>query len=234
MKISIAFHYYNRKNLLLNTLNTIVQSSFKDIEIIIVDDASDVEHQIFDLPSIFKQFDFKIFAFKKEEKWWTCPVIPANKSIAMCTGDVIVIQNPECMHIGDVLSDINNRIKKNDYLVYATKTNDKWYQHSIHSNRCLNFCVACLKEDLLDLGGFDERYAYGIWYGDDDLILRVRRKNMNIISIDNPYVFHQWHETMQVKQNTNQICDEALYKHVLYNESGYKVKNSFLQDEVKI
>jgi len=103
-----------------------------------------------------------------------------------------------------------------------------WYQHSICNNRCLNFCVAIYKSDMLDLGGFDERYGWGHSYGDDDFILRVRRKNMNIIQIDNPYVLHQKHDSMAWIPPSNNLHGQKLYEYVRDNELGYKIKNSFL------
>ena len=74
---------------------------------------------------------------------------------------------------------------KNDY-VLDNKNNvgfsiekGGWYQHSILNNRCLNFCTAITKKDLLELGGFDERFSNGLAYGDNEFILRITRKNMN-------------------------------------------------------
>jgi glycosyltransferase involved in cell wall biosynthesis len=244
MKISIIILYYNRRPQLLNTLKSIQSSSLKnDTEVIIIDDASDKKHEIIDLPSLYPDLNFKIYSFKKEEKWWSCPVVPVNKGISMATGDNILLLCAECMLVGDVLKDIQDRIKENDYLVYATFALDKessekinysqlkgmWYQHSIHNNRGFNFCSAMTRKDMLDLGGFDERYGWGVSYGDDDFILRVKRKGMNIIPIDNPLCFHQWHESMQVKPSSNNISDEELYQKVLNEEVGnYKIKNSFL------
>lgn len=248
MKISIAIQYFNRRKLLLNTLDSIQKTSLdkKDIELIIVDDASNPEHQINDISLLYPDLNIKLFSFTKEEKWWSCPVIPINKGIAMSTGDVIVLLCGECMFVGDILKDVQDRIKKNDYLVYATFALDKessekieninysevrgmWYQHSIYNNRGFNFCSAMTREDMLDLGGFDERYGWGVAYGDDDFLLRVNRKGMNIIPVDNPLCFHQWHESMLVKPSSDNISDEKLYHKVLNEETNnYKIKNSFL------
>jgi hypothetical protein len=123
------------------------------------------------------------------------------------------------------------------YLV-DNKFEGNWYQHSIHKNNCYNFCTAIMREDLLDLGGFDERYAGGVEYGDNDFILRVRRKGMNVISVDEPMLYHQNHEGMSYSnfkekvstQRVNNFTGALLYNHVLKNESGYKVKNSYLEN----
>ena len=245
MIFSIVIQYYNRRDLLLNTILSISKSTLiSNSEIIIVDDASDDIHKINDICNVFPNLNITLFEFSKRDKWWSCPVLPANKGLAEATGDIIILQGAEIYHTSDILLDVKNRITPNDYLVYATLAltqNDtqniqsgiyeskQWYQHSIYRNRCLNFCTAILRDDLLDLGGFDERYAHGIWYGDDDFLLRIKRKQMNIISIDSPYTLHQYHTTMQQNPTTGQLCDKELYEYVLHNETGYKVKNSFLK-----
>lgn len=247
MKISIIIQYYNRKLLLYNTIDSISKSaSFNgDTELLVIDDASDSEHSISDINQVYPNFNIKLITFTKEEKYWSCPVIPINKGIASATGDVIIIQGAEIYHMGDILKDIENRVAPNNYLVYASYALPKgvtvhdniskyhiacrvlddggWYQHSIYNNRKYNFCTAILRDDLLDMGGFDERYAYGTSYGDDDFILRVDRKGMNVITIDDPYTYHQYHPGMQ-----GHPSDYTLYQHVLNNENNYKVKNSFL------
>jgi len=258
MKISVAIQHFNRKNLLLNTLNSIQKTSLdkKDIEIIIVDDASNPEHQVDNLSLLYPDLNLKIFSFSREEKWWGCPVIPLNKGIAMATGDVVVLLCAECMFVGDILLDIKNRIKNNDYLVYATLSltpedsiklsnmsydqilTDRflpnnssgmtggWYQHSVFRNSCFNFCSAITRKDLLELGGFDERFGWGTSHGDDDFLLRVRKKGMNVIPVDDPMTYHQYHPTMISPSPSNNLKDNNLFE-ITRNESGFKVKNSF-------
>ena len=243
MRVSILMTYYNRRKLLINTLNSISKYiKDRDIEIIIIDDASDKTELIEDIPIVYSHLNIVIYRFEKDNKTWACPVIPANKGISLCTGDVVILQGAEIFHNGDIISDVLNRIKPNDYLVYGcfafrhpnfdltgdnqdycTDENGVWYQHSIHSPRCFNFCTAIMREDLWDLGGFDERYARGTNYGDDDFILRVRRKGMNVIQIDNPYVYHQFHPWGKI------VSNRGLYEYVLNYETNYRVKNSFLK-----
>lgn len=266
MKISIVTQYYNRRNQFLKTLNSFKDTSFplSDLEIIIVDDASNEEHQITDIIELFPEIDIKIYSFIKEDKWWSCPVIPINKGLSMATGDVIVLHCAECMFIGDVLLDISNRIKSNDYLVYGTlsipkelseafdhipydylKTNpfisvpgSCWYQHSQKNNNCYNFCTAILREDLLNkLGGFDERFAFGFDSGDLDFIRRVKEIGMNVISIDDPLTYHQWHppylwSEFIERTDVSNLSGYSLYDYIVKNEpNNYKVNNSFIGNE---
>ncbi len=267
MKISIVLLHYNRKNLLIKTLDSIMNSSVSknDLEVILIDDASVEEHSIKEIDSLFPELKFKTHFFNYEEKWWLCPVIPLNKGISMATGDVVVLLCGECMLIGDVILDIKQRIKPNDYLVYATLSLTKeethnisslsysevlnlnpeghmWYQHSVHHNSQLNFCTAICKSDLDELGGFDERYGWGVDFGDVDFLQRIKRKGMNITSIDNPLTYHQHHEKVIYIETAerrhkfppkNQIVDKKLYDYVLANEpNNIKVVNSFTSMKV--
>ena len=51
MRLSIVIPYYNRRDKLLNVLKSIDFSY--PIEVVLVDDGSDKEHQVFDLPGIY-------------------------------------------------------------------------------------------------------------------------------------------------------------------------------------
>jgi len=268
MKISIVVQYYNRRKQFINTLDSIKQTSMSlnDIEVIVVDDASDDENSISDIHLLYPDINITVYSFKKEDKWWSCPVIPINKGISMASGDVILLLCAECLFVGDILSDIKNRIKPNDYLVYSTLaiseeitniipsisynnlTSDlfkgDWYQHSIHNNKCYNFCTALLKQDLYRLGGFDERFAAGYDSGDLDFIWRVREIGMNIESIDYPLTYHQWHppylfDEFSQKDNISNLTGYSLHRYIVENESeklkqtGFKcaiVENSFIRD----
>jgi hypothetical protein len=99
-----------------------------------------------------------------------------------------------------------------------------WYQHSIYNNRQLNFCTAILRKDLLELGGFDERFSNGRAWGDNEFITRIRRKKMNIISIDDYIVYHQYHEP---NLDNSYDPNQNLFNLIL-TEDIIKVKNSFI------
>ena len=236
--------YYNRKKLLENTLYTIQDSDFKDLEIIIVDDASCSEEKINDAIKNYN-LDIKLIEINQKEKSWTNPCIPNNIGFKQASGDVIVLQNPECVYRGNILKHVNDNIKKNTYINYACYSLDKnltemirpdytiilpkdkvalengvigWYNHSSFKKTCFNFCSAILKEDLYELGGFDERYANGIAYDDNELLTRIQKKKMNIVTVDFPFVMHQFHE---------QVADENFVK------EGMNINYSLWQKTLK-
>lgn len=124
MKISIATSYYNRRPQFINTLKTIQQSKQIDnLELIVVDDCSNDEHRIDDLPTIYPFL--KVIRLESDDRWYTNPCVPFNKAIHAATGDIIVLQNPECLHVGDILSDIVNKINDDVYLTYSVYSLDK-------------------------------------------------------------------------------------------------------------
>ena len=89
----------------------------------------------------------------------------------------------------------------------------------------MNFCTAIHRDDLLDLGGFDERFSNGIGGGDMEFLLRIYRKGMNIKSIDDYFVYHQYHEpTVYLSHDPN----HSLYYDIVLKEDIIHVKNSYI------
>lgn len=208
--ISVVMTYFARKALLDLTLKSITQSIVKDFEIIIVDDGSPE-------PLVCNQA--RVIRIDPENKWWHNPCIPYNIGFKEAKGDIIVIQNPECFHHNDVLLYAKNNTKPNIYLSFACyainpqqtidfkrgvcpefehkmfggKEKNGWYNHSGHYNRGLHFCSSITRGDLDALGGFDERYANGVSFDDDAFIREIKRRDMDVQIIDEPFVIHQYH-----------------------------------------
>jgi GT2 family glycosyltransferase len=222
--ISIATTYYNRKNQFINTLKSLQKSSIKDFEVIVVDDASDDDQRIEDLQNEFKFL--KVFRINKNEKKFHNPCIGFNLAFSKCSGDVIIIQNAECLHYSDILKLTLEKITNNNYLSFAcysidNETTEKinklkdisntkdvvnflpirqdingkngWYNHGIYRPTGLHFCSAITKKNLKQLNGFDERYAEGNCYDDNEILHRIKNKNLQIDFINDGIVIHQYH-----------------------------------------
>ena len=183
--ISIVMAYFNRKAQLEKTLVSIRDSEVKDYEIVIVDDASDE-------PLVCEEA--RVIRIEKEDKWWINPCIPFNIGFKEAKGDIVIIQNPECEHKGDILKYVTENISDGRYISFACYAEKKniWFNHSKYRPVGYHFCSAITIDELQLIGGFDERYALGVSYDDDDFIRKVRR-NMEVWLIDNPYVLHQYH-----------------------------------------
>jgi mannosyltransferase OCH1-like enzyme/GT2 family glycosyltransferase len=228
--------FYNRQALLDKTLESIHQSAIKDYELIIVDDASDV-------PLVCDEA--KIIRVEKKDKWYTCSAVAFNRAFREATGDIIIIQNPECYHIGDVLAYATKNIKENTYLSFGcyaptkiettnfhngimpglfnyefnSKTWNGWYNHTVYRPVAYHFCSAIMRSDLDRIGGFDERYSRGMAYDDDDFIRRIERMGMNVKIVNDPYVIHQYHTHFEFEGNSKWRPLHALNCYVF--KTGY-------------
>ena len=218
--ISIAMAYKNRKSQLIKTLESIESQSYKDIEVIIIDDNSDEEHKIADLK--FK-FPF-VTVMTMGKNPYKNPCIVYNTAFSFCSGDVVIIQNPECLHVGELIQSVADNIDDSKYLSYACynagehlvdrlhSAQDKkdfilslpqdfnpekdtitWYNHSKYRKTDFHFTTAITRKNLESLSGFDERFKQGMEFDDDDFKRRVIRKGLEIVNIDDPFSVHQHH-----------------------------------------
>lgn len=267
MKISIVTAFYNRRELFLTTLKSISASPHKrDVEIIVVDDASIAQEQIDDVPSLF-DLDITVVKVRSEDKWWRNPCIPFNMAFNRARGEVIIIQNPECVHCGDILGTALNQIQPNTYLNFGCYSADQeltrrvqavdfsapkpgarlqaalkpmvnrgtvgdaetgWYNHSQHKANRLHFCSAITRQDLEALGGFDDRYANGMAFDDNDLLTRIIRKGMAVKVVDDPFVIHQFHGATNYAGNAPAYQrNSALFQNVTMKETSPRVYSRY-------
>lgn len=115
--ISIATTYFNRKAALWKTLKTLEKSSVKDFELVIVDDGSAPDERIEDFARAFNFM--RLLRIEPEDKDYINPCVPFNLAIAKSKGDIIILQAPECLHVGDILSYVSNYSEDNQYLVFS-------------------------------------------------------------------------------------------------------------------
>jgi glycosyltransferase involved in cell wall biosynthesis len=214
--ISIVMSYYNRMPQLRYTLRTIDHSLFKDVEIVIVDDFSDPAQHLNLLPEEFPKLNFKLIDMRARygTKAWCNPCVPYNEGLRASSGDMIIIQNPECCHMGDVLSYVNTHLKDGTYLsfhTYACTKEDvkvlhatdqcpmfshskkaRWYNHETERPVAFHFCNAITRKDLIQVNGFDERFAQGYNWDDVELLHRIK-KICQVKFVANPWAVHQYH-----------------------------------------
>jgi GT2 family glycosyltransferase len=243
--------YYNRRQLLLNTLKSIERSFVKDIELIIVDDNSREEERIEDLVEIYPFI--KVIRVEKKDKWYINTCMPMNRGIAEAKGDIIVLQNPECVHVQDVLLYIVENLTDQNYLSISTYAFNEakrgelpnmllhfdkypqqrfmmdlgWYNHPVYRPVYFNFCAALTRKNMDLLGGFDERYAMGLARDDAEFVDRIGRLGLQKIIPTEVSVIHQWHSKVE-------HFHEGVYPHrIRQNISVYKHFTSKEQDIFK-
>jgi len=131
-------YFNNRKEQTINTLNSFkelyhpLEKPYYIFEVIIVDDNSDPEFKLYDILDNYP-FIIKYIEISKEEKGNRInPCLAYNKGFENADGDIIIIQNPECMHVGDIILFLVNNIKENDYYSFSC-----FSTNSISSNKKL-------------------------------------------------------------------------------------------------
>lgn len=216
-KIAVCMPYYDRQYQLDKTLATLAQSAHKDFVVIIADDNSP-------RPPVLPDLGFEIDYFKVGKKTWVncAPVHNMAFHRAMKHNpNIIIIQSPECYHVGDVLSHAAEHLTEKNYLAYAcfhlnkettikphnidelSKTrlaitnngeDNGWWNHSEVYYQPQYWCAAITPKNLIAINGIDERFADGYAREDGWFIDQVWRAGMKIDVVDYPFVVHQWHE----------------------------------------
>ena len=243
MKISIVMAYYNRLELLKNTLKSISTHN-TPYEIVIVDDGSTIEPLSEDIiKSISCGLNIVFYRFDPSVKTWCNPCIAYNKGFSLASGDVVIIQNPECYHKDPVVDYCIGQNFDNNYYVFscyslpenavlenhvlrqcgvAFEGDDGWYQHSAFRNYNFHFTSAISMKNLIGIKGFDENYANGNAYDDNELLYRIS-KVCNIINVDNVMTYHQYHYSSP--KSYSNISNESKFK-ALQFESYTEFKSS--------
>lgn len=216
--ISIVMAYYNRRKQLEYTLKTIAQSRQRaNTEIVIVDDFSSAEHSLADLRDQWPHLKISVIEMRQlmSTKDYCNPCVPYNVGFRHSRGEHIVIQNPECCHMGDVLDHVANNLTDQDYLsfhVYGCTKEDlkdlytkgsvtmfshskkaRWYNHRTERPSAFHFCNAITRSNLKKLNGFDESYSQGHNYDDAELVARVQALGLNVKFVEDPWSIHQYH-----------------------------------------
>jgi glycosyltransferase involved in cell wall biosynthesis len=114
--LTIVMTYWNRKIQLLNTLKSIPPNT----KIIIVDDASNDGDDITYLENDF----IKVVTLKN--KTWINPCIAWNAGFAAVSdSDIVIFQNCECIHIGNIVEHAINNARDGVYLNYSALSVDQ-------------------------------------------------------------------------------------------------------------
>lgn len=266
-EISIVMAYHNRRPQLIRTLQMLDLHPFKDFEVVIVDDASDEEHRLEN--DLDFSFETTLVRIKPEHKTYKNPCVPFNIGFTYARADKIIIQNPECLHISDLISKtltieenkyfsfhcysfsnaLTQQIMNMDFTagsfaditgVLNNQVNNEfpqiscddqyapsWFNHKNIRPVMYHFASAITRKDLKDLGGFDERYANGVGWDDNEFKSRILRKGM-AIEFCPETVIHLWHPPHNFHHPDSldlYAMNENLFFNVTQIETGYQVIN---------
>lgn len=212
--VSVVMTSYNRAKLLLRTLSSIAGQG-ADVEVIVVEDGYDGG----ETKAVCDSFGAKYLQRKNRPgAVWSNPAIPTNMGLRAATGDIVILQNAEVMHTGNLIADLSARV--DDYnavfsSVMALKedgTNDRWYIHSEHRKAPFFFCGAMKRKWFTELRGLDEDYTLAA-YDDDDFAGRLASSGVRFVYADDILALHQWHgETLSLVKTNKDLLDKKLEK----------------------
>ena len=235
-KTAVTMTYYNRSELFSRTLKTIKQSSHDDYRVVVVDDGSTED------PLVLDDSLVDVITVDPETKTWKMTVafnMAVVYALREYDPDIIIVQNAECYHVGDVLMYANDHVANGQCVSFACWNDEGrdpnvmkaiaddmdhtygcgWYNHPINP-RCFNFCNAYSKHDMVLLNGMDERLKDGRGYADDDLVRRTHELKLRTLLTDEtkPFVVHQYHSREHVIPTGLWNKNQAIYCAMKTNE----------------
>lgn len=174
-EVSIVMCAYQRAALLRKTLESIARQNFPSLEVVICEDGDDGGWT----RGVCEEFGARYFQRKnRPDQPYSNPAIPHNVAIKNALGDILILQNPECLHVTpDTIEKLVAPHRKDDRIAtFASVMSlrpdgaaDGWYCHPVHSARPFFFCGSLRREVTHTLRGFDEDFGRGVGgYGFDD------------------------------------------------------------------
>lgn len=221
IKYSIIIPYMDRLTVFNNTLVSYLHwyEGREDYEVIVVQDSKTSDRR--GLNRLIESFVAKglnISTIKVQANNFYNPAPLFNAGVAAAKGEFIILTSPEIFHGSDVLTGLDAEFNSNSdaYVVCACAAHDKpnnekplleygqlngkfsqWYQHSQERPARYHFCAALKKSIYLSIGGFDDQYAEGYCFDDDDWRDTVIGNGIPIVERDDLLTIHQHHEHLQ-------------------------------------
>lgn len=219
MKYSILMPYISRPALLHNTLVSFdyYYHSRPDWEVVLIEDPKNLldptMHEL--LTTVLTTFSSRVrinhVSFEHPDV--KNPTIAFNLAAKNALGQYFILTSPEVFHQENVLRGLDISFAGNPlaYVICSClewQNNNHfissfdalgggpagWYQHSEHRNAKLHFCSAIPRGVWEQLGGFDEDFAYGYGYDDQNFIDRIEAADIPIIYRDDLITLHQRHQ----------------------------------------
>jgi len=148
-----------------------------------------------------------------------------NLGAGIASGEFLILTSPEVFHEADILSGLDQEFEehRDKYIVCGceSRTNCNpeaksireikgqhrmWYQHSAFRDYRFHFCTALAAENYTQIGGFDEDYAPGYCFDDNDFRNKVGAFGLPFILRDDLVTVHQEHDKHRPK-NWKQLWD---------------------------
>lgn len=206
MKYSIILPYFDKPELLYalsSFLHLYHPTRMDDYEVVVVEDSKNAQDEamhkiLMDIADGYKRHvrvvQDPLPSYNSCNKY--------NVGVSMAQGDIIILSNPETVHMTNILSYLDGCDFTDKYYVMDCANINligtaagiqyefiEWYQHP-SINRQYHFCSAISKDNFYKAGGFPLILSAGIAYEDDFFLARVKQANIQVISVHDQLVGH--------------------------------------------
>lgn len=155
--ISVVMTTHNRSRQLYFTLDTITKSrDHNKVQLILVDDSSTDKVMLDKLATY--PFAVTFIQINNDKKYWYNPCVNYNIGFQHIKGAIVIIQNGEVCHIGDVLATMD-KIQDNHYYAYDVKA-----LKDFKANEQIYTGISQSTSGMLDISVYDKPGIYTQWY----------------------------------------------------------------------
>ena len=215
--VSVVIINYNDKNRIVRAINSALNQSYKDKEVIVVDDGSDIETR-----ELYKQFkDIKLVQLERDNKTARTPSRARNEGIKVAKGNYICFLDSDNYYNVDFLKEMckyNHDVMYCNWKITGLKEMEckieKVYDmnHELLNNYLarthLDHQCLLIKKSLLDkVGMYDERLPRS---QDCDMIVRLMKVTDDWYHVPETLFIFEKHEGDQTK-NVASIYGKALW-----------------------
>jgi len=224
--ISIVMTSCNRTTQTYFTLKTIMNSSFKEIQLILVDDSDKDPIMKEELEKYPFYIDF--IKIRSDNKNWVNPVVNYNIGFQYIKGSKVIIQNAEVCHVGDVLAYISTYITQDSYYIC-----DVISSKSIETNNII-YNIENLKTEI-----YNNKELFGIWYQSNERLLNYHFLSGMTIDTFNKVKSFSYDYTMGISYDDDDfllkiIANKIQIKNLFYNEYNFGGIHLWHNSNIKI
>ena len=178
--VSVIMPTYNASKFIKNSIKSVLNQSYKNFELIIVDDCS--TDNTIDIVKLFKKSDKRVRYIKTKKNSNTC-ALPRNLGIRAAKGKIIGLIDSDDFWYPDKLKLQLNNFKKNDYLVCSASNYVKENQ-KVKSNFLINYFRIILQTFIFYQLKKDRYYWLYIYNPVVVSSVLLRKKVFNILLFD--------------------------------------------------
>lgn len=255
IKYSFIMPYYQRSQQLRSTLMSFLKyyKNRTDYEVIIVNDVKNAadskeETKLLEVVDEFQQqIPIVITEYGTMEAWNPAPAFSVGVDAA--AGNYLILTNPECVHRADILAGLDQEFARfpgayvvcGCFSIEQEKINPDeaipdgyWYQHSQHRNIEVHFCSALLKDIYFQVGGFDQCYAAGMGFDDDDFRNRLKKAKVPFIHRDDLLTVHLMHRNNMPHNYLELHAINKSYYLSVWGQNAVRAEQQHLGEKVRI